>query len=271
MDSVHTVEVHRRRIAFRQSGSGRPLVLLHGGLGDSRDWRPQLDDLASDFTVVAWDAPGCGQSFDPPETWTMPDYADCLAGFIRALDQNRPHMLGLSWGGGLAIQLFARHPALSRSLVLASAYAGWAGSLPPEEVQARLSRGLREAALPPEQFVQGYLDSLLNESASPELIEEALTIMRDVRPAGMAPMLRAFAQCDLRRVLPTIDVPVLLLYGDCDVRAPRSVADALHRQIPGSRLVMMTGLGHVTNIEAPERFNAEVRTFLRGVESGFVD
>jgi pimeloyl-ACP methyl ester carboxylesterase len=262
------VDIDGMRIAYRRAGAGPVLVLLHGGLGDSRDWRPQIQDLSADFTVVAWDAPGCGQSSDPPETWMMPDYADCLAAFVRAVGLERPHLLGMSWGGGLAIQLFARHPALPRSLILASAYAGWAGSLPPEEVQQRLERGLREAAMPAEQFVQGYLDSLLTESASPEVIDEALAIMRDVRPAGMVPMLRAFAQCDLRDALPTIDVPVLLLYGALDVRAPRFVAEAMHRQIPRSRLVVMSGLGHVTSAEAPERFNAEVRTFLREVEVG---
>src|SRR6266542_3220596 len=96
------VEVGGLWVTYRQAGQGPPLVLLHGGLGDSREWRRQLEGLADDFTVTAWDAPGCGGSSDPPETFRLPDYADCLAGFIQALDLGRPHVGGLSWGGGLA-------------------------------------------------------------------------------------------------------------------------------------------------------------------------
>src|SRR6266511_3739056 len=134
------VEVGGLWVTYRQAGQGPPLVLLHGGLGDSREWRRQLEGLADDFTVTAWDAPGCGGSSDPPETFRLPDYADCLAGFIQALDLGRPHVGGLSWGGGLALELYRRHPQVPRSLVLASAYAGWAGSLPPEVVAERVER-----------------------------------------------------------------------------------------------------------------------------------
>src|SRR4029453_2803325 len=154
---MHQVEVGGLRVAYRQAGQGPPLVLLHGGLGDSREWRRQADGRGGGGTRGAWGAPGCGGSSDPPGTFRLPDYADCLAGFIQALELGRPHVGGLSWGGGLALELYRRHPQVPRSLVLASAYAGWAGSLPPEVVQERLERALREAELPPQQWVRGYL------------------------------------------------------------------------------------------------------------------
>jgi pimeloyl-ACP methyl ester carboxylesterase len=262
MPPFPSVTVDNLQIAYQQVGSGPSLVLLHGGLGDSRDWRQQIEDFSRDYTVIAWDAPGCGQSSDPPEHWHMPEYGRCLAGFILALGLDRPHLLGLSWGSGLAIQLFAVEPSLPRSLILASAYAGWAGSLPPEEVDRRVERAMRESELPPEQFVQGYIDSLLTASAPPEVIEETIAIMRDVRPAGMRTMLRAFAVCDLRDVLPAIDVPTLLLYGELDVRSPIAVAEEMHRQIPESTLVVIPEVGHSAASEAPDQFNAEVRHFL---------
>jgi pimeloyl-ACP methyl ester carboxylesterase len=67
-----SVEVQGRTIAFERRGEGPPLVLLHGAVSDSRFWRRELDVLSDGFTVVAWDAPGCGRSFDPPEDygWT---------------------------------------------------------------------------------------------------------------------------------------------------------------------------------------------------------
>lgn len=96
-----------------------------------------------------------------------------------------------------------------------------------------------------------------------ELADEATAIMSDFHPAGSRIMFRAWAPLDLRDVLPTIDIPTLLLYGDADKRSPLLVAEALHAQIPGSLLVVMPGVGHLGNIEAADRFNAEVRTFLR--------
>lgn len=67
-------------------------------------------------------------------------------------------------------------------------------------------------------------------------------------------------------MLPTIDVPTLLIYGDKDVRAPVIVGEDLHARIPRSKLVVVPGVGHILNIEAAERFNAELRTFFRTVK-----
>jgi pimeloyl-ACP methyl ester carboxylesterase len=265
--NLTAVEVAGLRVAYRRAGQGPPLVLLHGGLGDSREWRRQLEGLAEEFTVVAWDAPGCGGSSDPPSSFRLPDYADCLAGFIRALDLGRPHVGGLSWGGGLALERYRRHPRLPSSLVLASAYAGWAGSLPPEVVRERVQRAMREAELPPAQWVGGYLEGLFTDAAPAGVVEEALAMMLEVRAAGMRPMLHSFAEADLREVLPRIQVPTLLLYGDADRRSPLEVvARDLHTKIPGSRLVVLPGVGHQCDMEAPDRFNAEVRSFLRSVQ-----
>ena len=98
-------------------------------------------------------------------------------------------------------------------------------------------------------------------------MEEAVDIMLGAtRPAGMRAMANAFADADLRDALPGLDAPTLLIYGDADQRSPASpVGEALHTGIPGSRLVVFEGPGHVVNLEAPQRFNEEVRSFLRGV------
>jgi pimeloyl-ACP methyl ester carboxylesterase len=92
---MDAVRVGNLSIAFERSGEGTPLLLLHGGASDSREWRRQLEGLSDEFTVVAWDAPGCGRSSDPPDDFLMPDYADCLAGFIDAVGLSRPHVAGL--------------------------------------------------------------------------------------------------------------------------------------------------------------------------------
>lgn len=162
--------------------------------------------------------------------------------------------------------MYRRHPQIPRSLVLASAYAGWTGSLPPEVVAERLERVMGEAERPPEQWVPGYLSGLFTDSAPAEVVEEALAMMLEVRPAGIRPMVQGLAEADLREVLPRIQVPTLLLYGDADRRSPLEVARDLHARIPESRLVVLAGVGHQIDMEAPDRFNAEVRDFLRSVQ-----
>lgn len=263
---IDHVDVEGLQIGFRRTGDGPPLVLLHGGVCDSRVWRDQLDDLSDDFTVVAWDTPGCGQSSDPPESFRLPDYADCLARFIDVVGLGRPHLLGHSFGGGLALELYRRHPGIPRSLVLAGAYAGWAGSLPPEEVQQRLHLALRLADQVPIRIEPSSLPGLISKAMPPGRLAELTAIMSEVRPVGTRVMAHAFAEADLRDVLSYIAVPTLLLYGDADERAPQNVAEALHATIPASTLVMMPGLGHEIYLESPQEFNAEVRRFLRSLD-----
>jgi pimeloyl-ACP methyl ester carboxylesterase len=148
--------------------------------------------------------------------------------------------------------------------VLASGYAGWKGSLPPDEVDARVRRIRAELERPPADWIDDYLPGFFARP-TPEAVELTRSIMLDVRPAGVRSMLSAFADADLRDVLPTIAVPTLLLYGDADHRAPRGVAEAMHAGIPDSELVVLPGVGHASNLEAPAAFNAAVRRFLQTV------
>ena len=257
------LEVEGLRIVYERAGVGPPLVLLHGYVGDGlATWRSQVDALSEEFTVVAWDTPGSGGSSDPPESFRLTDYADCLAAFVNALELGRPHVVGLSFGG-LALELYRRHPEIPTTLVLAGAYAGWAGSLPPEVVEQRLQQALQLADLPSEHLVRAVVPTLFSESASPELVDEFAASVSEFHPAGLRAMARSFAEADLRDVLPRIGVPTLLLYGDQDVRAPLNVAEDLHAAIPGSTLVVLPGVGHVSSVEAADRFNAELRAFLR--------
>ena len=259
---LQDVDVGGLRIASATAGEGPPLVLLHGGWVDSRMWRPQLEALARDFTVTAWDTPGCGRSSDPTGDWAMADYADCLAAWLNAARIERPHVLGLSWGGALALELYSRHPQVPSSLLLAGAYAGWAGSLAPEVVAERVARVEGELGRPPEEWAASYISGFLTEGAPPGLADELLAIMGSARPEGARRMLHAMAECDLRNVLPQIDVPTLLVYGELDARSPLPVARELHARIPGSQLVVLPGVGHLACAERPDDFNAAVRSFL---------
>ncbi|HZA77444.1 MAG TPA: alpha/beta hydrolase [Acidimicrobiales bacterium] len=132
------VDVDGMRIAYTRAGSGPAVVMLHGAPCDSRTWQWMLPDLSRDHTVIAWDAPGFGESSDIDDSWRAPQFADALAAFVAAFRLERPHLVGHSFGTMVALSLFRRHLAVPASLVLVGGYAGWAGSLPPDEVARRL-------------------------------------------------------------------------------------------------------------------------------------
>jgi pimeloyl-ACP methyl ester carboxylesterase len=259
---METVEVDGLRVGYERAGQGPPLVLLHGYVGDgATTWRGQLEGLSDRFTVVAWDMPGAGMSSDPPESFGLEGYADCLAGFIGRLGLERPHVAGLSLGGALALELYRRRPGVPATLVLASAYAGWGGSLPADVAAQRLRQALALSELSGEEFVGTLLPTMFSEGTAPEAVAAFGASMRSFHPAGFRAMARASAG-NVREVLGRIEVPTLLVYGDQDVRAPLAVAEDLHAAIPGSKLVVLPGVGHACSIEAPDEFNRVVRDFL---------
>ena len=256
------VVVDGLRIAFRRAGDGPPLVLLHGIYGDSRYWLPQLEELSDRHTVVAWDAPGAGNSDDPPESYTFAEYADCLAGLIRALGAGRVNLCALSYSGGIALEFHRRHPELLASLILVAAYAGWAGSLPPDAVERRLQRALEQAERGGEAAARDFVPELFAADAPADLVEEAIAMSASFHPAGLRVMAKASAAADLRTLLPEVAVPTLVIHGREDRSSPLSVSEALRAGIPGSRLAVVEGAGHMSNLEAPGEFNRLVREFL---------
>ena len=260
---METIEAAGLRIAFERAGHGPPLILLHGLPGDRRLWRRQLDDLGDEYTVVAWDAPGCGQSSAPTEDFGIRDIARYLIAFIQAIGVEQPHVLGLSWGGGVALELYRTIPTIPKTLLLASAYAGWGGSLPPDAVNQRLAAYVRAAEMDREEAMRGWAPGFFSATASQELVDEVVAVVSEFDPRALVMLARSFAETDLREVLPRIEIPTLLLYGDADTRSPLHVADALHARIRGSKLVVLPGVGHLSNVEAPDQFNGAVRNFLR--------
>jgi pimeloyl-ACP methyl ester carboxylesterase len=258
---METVEVHGLRLAYRRAGHGRTVMFVHGGAEDSRTWTPQVDALSDEFTVIAWDEPGAGESDDVPEHFGLSDYADCLAGMVRALSGSPTSVVGLSWGTTVMLELYRRHPAVVRSMVLADGYAGWRGSLGAEEADARLA-SVRAALAEPDEKFDPTLPGLFAGDPPARFVPLMEAMAADVRRRSMLTALTAMARADLTDVLPTVRVPTQLIWGALDARSPLSVARELERRIPGASLAVIPDCGHVSNLEAPGPFNELVRGFL---------
>jgi pimeloyl-ACP methyl ester carboxylesterase len=259
---VEVIRTNGFEIAYERVGEGPPLVLVHGAAVDSRMWRPQLAALADEFTVVAWDEPGAGRSSDVPADFALADYAHCLAALIEALDLGPAHVAGLSWGGTLAQELYRHHPKLVSTLLLVDTYAGWKGSLPEEEVRARVE-GVRQMLTAADHLFDPTLPGLFAGGPPARFVPLLEAMAADVRPESMRTALLVMAEADQRDLLPRIAVPTLLIWGELDARSPLSVAHQFEDAVPEAKLVVIPGAGHVSNLEQPELFNAAVREFCR--------
>jgi len=237
-------------------------VFVHGAAEDGRVWQPQLAALADEFTVVAWDEPGAGRSSDVPADFSLADYANSLGALIEDLHLGPAHVAGLSWGGTVVLELYRHHPGLVATLILIDTYAGWKGSLPAAEVHSRLADARQMLAAPAEEF-DPTLPGLFAGDPPVEFVPLLEEVAADVRPASMRTELFVMAEADQRDLMPQIAVPTLLVWGELDVRSPLSVAHQFERAIPDTKLVVIPGCGHVSNLERPEQVNVAVREFCR--------
>jgi pimeloyl-ACP methyl ester carboxylesterase len=259
--AMEVIRTNGLNLAYARAGDGPPVVLVHGAGDDGRVWQPQLDDLAGEFTVVAWDEPGAGRSSDVPPGFALADYAACLGALIAGLALGPAHVVGLSWGGTVALELYRRRPELVATLVLADTYAGWKGSLPGDEVRARVAATDRMLAAPGE--FDPALPGLFAGDPPQRFVPLLRRIAADVRVESLRTQLPVMAEADQRDLLPRIAVPTLLIWCELDARSPLGVARQFEQAIPDASLVVLPGAGHMSNLEQPERFTEAVRAFCR--------
>jgi pimeloyl-ACP methyl ester carboxylesterase len=148
---------------------------------------------------------------------------------------------------------------------LIGGYAGWAGSLQPEEVSRRLEGFLAMAdlgaAYDPKSY-PGFFSDLIPADREAAVIS---MMQENIRPATIRAAGHIAAETDLRAMLPSLDIPTLLLHGDADARSPLSGARAINAAIPGSELAILAGLGHACIVEDPEACSEAIRQFVERV------
>ena len=178
-------DVDGQRFAWRESGTGPALVLLHGLSGSRLSWEPQLRDLADSCRVVAWDQPGYGDSAALDGEVTFTALADAVVDFIDVIGATQVHLCGISFGGMIAQYVAARYPQrlLSLTLLATSPAFGLDGTKPDEWRAARMAP--LDAGRQPSEFAGDVLSAI----AGPHISSDALAGQRDAmaRVSGGAP------------------------------------------------------------------------------------
>jgi 3-oxoadipate enol-lactonase len=252
-------------IAADVRGAGETLLFLHGIGGNARNWAAQLAHFSPRYTAAAWDARGYGETGGAVGRFAQ--FADDAAAVIAALGAPA-HVVGLSMGGRIALDLVNRHPEVVRSLTLANTSAGSAETAAPEKVAAFLALRLKplvEDGLTPadiaESIVAGIAGPNISDEARAALIDSHRRLNKDGYIAAMRAVTAFTAFPDFAQIA----VPTLVLTASEDRVAPPAHARLMAETIPGARLVEIAGAGHISNIEAPEAFNAALGEFLESL------
>lgn len=250
-------------IACTVAGDGPLVIFLHGIGGNRRNWDDQLAAVAAaGFRGVAMDARGYGDSeFVPPGDFRA--YADDVARVIGQLG-GPAHIVGLSMGGRVALDLFGRHRALVASLTLADTSAGSAEAKTPAAVAEAVA--LRAQPLLAGKTPADIAPAIVARLAGPGITADAhARLIASHAALNVEAYLAALAAVIGFDDFPAwtgIDVPVQVIVGEHDRIAPPAHAHAMAEQIPGARLAEIAGAGHVSNIESPREFNAILTGFL---------
>lgn len=244
------------RLHFEVHGEGPPVVLVEGALLDLRMWDQQVDALAGSYRVVRYDVRGFGPS---PNTGEVFQHHEDLYELIGYLGLDRAHIVGLSLGGRIAIDLCLEHPDVVRSLVLSGP--GISGfDWPPDDDAARIVEALD--AGDPIAAADRWLEHPYMAPAMelPHLRDRLRTMVRDNASLQKNPEVELDPPAIGR--LDEIRVPTLLLVGTRDVPDIQAIADLLTSHIRDLARIDFEGAGHLLNMEQPERFNREVLDFL---------
>jgi len=282
--SFETVTLHGRESGYLVGGKGPLLLLIHGMAGTCENWREVIEPLARHHTVIAPDLPGHGLSAGGQGDYSLGNLAAGLRDLLLVLGHERATIVGHSLGGGIAMQFSYQFPEMVERLVLVSS-----GGLGLE-----VSPVLRAAALPgAELFIAATagtgqkIGGFIGRGLSKVGMKPAADVAEVARGYGSLaePDRRKAFLATLRSVVGTEgqrvsaadrfylaeEVPVLIVWGARDPIIPVAHGEDAHHALPGSRLEIFDGVGHLPQIDQPSRFITVLEDFLAETEPARFD
>jgi pimeloyl-ACP methyl ester carboxylesterase len=249
------VSVGGKSLSWREAGAGPILVLLHGIGSGSASWLFQLEALAKDFRVIAWDAPGYGDSdafsLDRP---VPEDYARALSLLLNALKVKGCVLVAQSLGALIAAS-YARSFPLEKMLLISPA-GGHAGN------RARIEDRLKQLeTLGPEGLAEKRAAAMLSPGAPALALELVRWNYRRVRPDGYRQAAHCLASGNLRADAGCFAGEVLVASGSADSVTPEAGCREIAAAFPRGAYRPLPGLGHAAQAEAPDQVNAMIRGF----------
>ena len=257
------IRVDDIQLAYEDTGLGQPIVLLHGYPFNRSLWSEQVSALSNSYRVITPDLRGLGESDARPGAATMNRMAQDIAALLNHLEISRAVVGGLSMGGYVALAFYKQFPSRVRALILAD-------TRPQADTEEGKQTRFQQAEKALSEGMAGIADSMLPKLLTPETVSKHPEIVKRVRdmmlrtkPEGAAGALLGMAEReDQTPLLSRITCPTLILVGSEDPITPVPDSEKMHREIAGSRLVVIDSASHVSNLERVEEFNEELVRFL---------
>ena len=248
-------------------GEGAPVVLLHGHTLDLRVWDEIVPPLVeAGFRAICYDQRGHGRSSSPPSGYRYGDHAADLAEVIDRLDAGPAHLVALSKGAGIALDVALRSPELVRSLALvAPLVPDFTLSDELMESFRELARAIRTQGVQPALRALWLTHPLLASAAALPESREQLEAMLNTFPAGEYLAMERDAPdrtWKLTDRLGEIAMPTIVLRGDGEIPDFAAMADVVVATVPGARLQVIAGSGHLVPLERPGALAAALAGFL---------
>jgi 3-oxoadipate enol-lactonase len=244
-------------------GPGDPVVLLHAFPLDSRMFEPQTEALAELCRLITPDYPGFGRSPRAPAQPDVRYYAEGVRGLLDRLGLERVVLGGVSMGGYVVFECLRLFPQRVSGLILANTRPE-PDSEEMRENRKKMARRVAEEGV--EVLIELQMERLLAPSTlknNERVVEKVRTMILESNPNGVVAALGAMRERpDSTPLLGKIEVPTLVIGGEEDGISSPEVMGAMAEKIPDSRHVILTSAGHLSNLEAPEGFNAALKELL---------
>jgi pimeloyl-ACP methyl ester carboxylesterase len=258
---VPTAELADVELHYVELGSGRPLLLVPGIPAIASDWAPLAERLSQSRRVIAYDNRGSGASTTTPPPYTTGQLAADAVGLLDSLEIERADVFGMSLGGMIAQELALGWPQRVGRLVLGCTHCGLAHAERPDREAGRAFAletddwAQRMRALAPFAFAPGVDAELLRR-----FVDKKSGDVQD--PDGYRGQIAAALAHDTHARLPRIEAPTLIVTGDRDRVIPAPSSAILHERIPGARLELIGGAGHLFFLERPDESVRLLEDFL---------
>jgi pimeloyl-ACP methyl ester carboxylesterase len=257
-------------LAYRDSGTGLPVLFIHGHPFNQSMWDPQAAALSSKYRVITFDLRGYGASEAPStEATTLETMAADIDALLDHLEIDQAVIVGLSMGGQIAMAFAEQYPKRLAGIVLAATFSQ---ADTPEAAVARRAmadRFLQEGSALPGLEMLPKLVAHGSIKRDPALAANVYAMIAHTPPAGAAAALRGRSRRkDYTPTLPHISAPALIFVGTEDAYTTVGAATQMQHAIPNSSLAIFEGIGHMPNLEAPDRFNAVLEEFLSKISNG---
>ena len=248
------IKIDNQNIYYEISGTGTPILLLHGWGANIESFRPIINSLSKDFKVISLDFPGFGNSPEPNQPIGIFKYADITEKFIKNLNIENPILLGHSFGGRISIILGSK--LKTKKIILVDS----AGIKPKRSTKYYIKiytyKFLKKLSSLPilNLILKDFINEYKNKAGSSDY-NNASSIMKQI--------LSKVVNEDLRLLLNKINAPTLLIWGENDTATPLSDAKLMDSLIPNSGLAILKGAGHFSYLEKLNEFLIIIDNFLQ--------